>query len=50
MKVKVFNTNSLVYKIKFLWFKLKYGCRKCEHKKYVEVCFVFNNECLKEWL
>lgn len=50
MKVKVFNTNSLVYKIKFLWFKLKHGCRKCEHKKYVEVCFVFNNECLKELL
>ena len=50
MKVKIFKPSSLKYKIKLWLFKQKYGCRKCEHKKYVEVCFVFNNECLKEWL
>lgn len=47
MQVKIFNPNNLMFKVKFWLFRVKNGCGKCEHNRFVEVCYMCNNGCIK---
>lgn len=47
MEVKIFKPSSLKFKIKLWLFKVKYGCGKCEHNRFVEICYMCNNGCIK---
>ena len=44
MKVKIFKLNSL----KFWWFRVKNDCERCEHNRFVEICYICNNRCIKK--
>lgn len=40
-------TNTLLFKIKYFFFRLKYGCNKCDYKFYKYACFVARGNCIK---